>query len=376
MACFCVGAWAFARYVTESRQRDLVIACAAMALVVFFRYEYTLFIGPLTLWALYMKHGTLLSRAYFRDLVLFGSVVVTLFAVPLLVLNQWIYGDWRTYGPGLFNQIYFPDRTGADESSTISGLVTAARSFLLPSYPLDIGQTARNVPRLTLMLTPVFTVAGLVGAIVLVKSQRTSALKFLPILLLAMYVILYRGSGNTWAADITEPTFKAAIVRYWLPLYTIIYFLAVYALVSIRPVFFKGAMALALLISGPVTVYAGFDGSLQASRETIETYATFGEQLTANTEPNALVYASLSDKRIVPSREVATWWNGDEFYDPQVVAASMARVVPTGRPVYLFRETEVDVKDLDAALSPYNLKTERVDGTRLYKIAPVTARTP
>ena len=60
-----VGIWMLARYHRTSQRRDLVLASAALALAVFFRYEYVLFVTPLTLWALSFKHTSVLSRAYF-----------------------------------------------------------------------------------------------------------------------------------------------------------------------------------------------------------------------------------------------------------------------------------------------------------------------
>ena len=75
----------------------------------------------------------------------------------------------------------------------------------------------------------------------------------------------------------------------------------------------------------------------------------------------------------MPFRDVAAWWNGREFYDAEVVARSIARVVPTGRPVYLFRESEVHTKELDTFLAEYGLKTSRVSGTRIYRIVTVSA---
>ena len=171
LACLFLGIWAFARYMKSSSRTDLVLASVAAAFVLFFRYEYCLFIGPLMLWALYIKHQTLNSRAYILDVAIFGIAIVVLFAIPIAALNQWIYGDWKTYGPGLFNDVYFPSRTGSEETSIFSSAFKSARSLLLPSYPLDLGQTLRNVPRLTVLLAPAYTAIALIGMLFIVRTQ-------------------------------------------------------------------------------------------------------------------------------------------------------------------------------------------------------------
>ena len=363
-----VGIWLFARYYERSSRFDFVLAASAAALAIFFRYEYVLFVTPLMLWALYMKHSSLTSRAYLADVSIFGGAVLLLFVLPTALLNQSTYGSWSTYGPGLFTETYFPERVSSDGGSVMSAL-HSVRSLLLPSYPFNPMKVLQNIPRLTLWLMPVFTLVAVTGAWLLVTSRRVSIWKLAPLALLVVYVLVYRGSSSTWASDWEAPTFEAAIVRYWLPVYVFLFFLAVYALTRVSPQV-KAVFIVGLLVTGPASIYHFADGSLESGRDTLVSYQRAAQNQLSATETNALIYASLSDKWIAPYRDVATWWNGAEFYDPTVVAASMARVSETGRPVYVFRESEVDINGLNRALAPYELEASWIGQSRLYEIEP------
>jgi hypothetical protein len=164
-------------------------------------------------------------------------------------------------------------------------------------------------------------------------------------------------------------------VRYWLPFYSVLSLLAVYCVSSLKDQSVKLLLVGGLLVTGPLSVWTILDGSLVEGRDTLIAYNEWGRnELTVHTEEDALIYASLSDKRIAPFRDVATWWNGSEFYDPPVLAASVARVVPTGRPIYVFREREVNISEVNAALAHYNLTTRWVPSTRLYKVAELQSQ--
>ncbi len=369
LVTFFVGIWLFARYYEKSHRLDLILASGAAALVIFFRYEYVLFVTPLVLWALYIKHSTFAKRAYFTDVGIYCLAVLLFFALPTALLNQSIYGDWKTYGPGLFTETFFPERTASD-GNMIVGVLRSARGVLLPSYPFNPLEVMQNVPRLTLWLTPMFTLVAAAGVWLLLTSKRNLSPKLIPLALIAVYVLVYRGSGNTWAADWQQPTFEAAIVRYWLPVYVLLFFLGVYAMTRLSSQV-KLVLIVGLLVTGPASIYHFADGSLDAGRQTLITYDEAARQQLTLTESNALIYASLSDKWITTYRDVATWWNGSEFYDPTTVASSIARVAETGRPVYVFREKEVDVDELNVALARYELQASWVGQSRLYSIGSI-----
>ena len=370
-----LGTWFFARYLRRSNTVDLIVASGVAAFACLFRYEYVLFVSPLALWALYFKHRTLLSKAYVRDVAIFGGGMFVVFVLPVMALNQWVYGDWSTYGYALFNDVYFPDRSAAEGASYFESGVTKLRSILLPSYPFSASEVAGNLPRLTLWFMPVLTVLGAIGVFKYLGERRFSWRLLVPIVALSLYMLLYRGSGETWNATGTEAALNTAVIRYWLLFYCLLAFAAVYGLRRVTEAPVKIAIVLGLLLSGPIYVYTLAEGSLKYEREVMHASKRWSETvLVPNTEENAVIFASRNDKRLVPYRDTATWWNGEEFYNSEKLAASMSRLANSGRPVYLYREREVDLPELRKELAERHYSATEVGDTGLYRIARVTAR--
>jgi hypothetical protein len=364
-----VGTWLMARYLRSANRRDLILASAALAFAIFCRYEYVLFVTPMVLWALTFKHASVFSRAYAKDVASYLVTLFMVFALPLMALNELTYGHFTTYGYSLFNDVYFPERTAEAGMSQIENAFRSLRGVLLPSYPFEPLQVVVNVPRMTMWIMPVFTVAAGIGIAALIKRRVMGWPQLAFLALMAFYVLIYRGSGNTFNAEGTEPTFNASVMRYWLPVYLLMFFLAAYGLSTLEDRGMKAVLVVALLLSGPMTVYSVADGSVAGERDRIERYALWAtEVLVPNTEPNAVIYGSRSDKSVVGFRDAATWWNGAEFYDPHEVAASMARLHPTGRPVYIIRENEVSIRELNDVLAGYGLVAEHIEDTSLYRI--------
>jgi hypothetical protein len=284
------------------------------------------------------------------------------------------YGNWRTYGYSLFNDVYFPERNPSDGLSTLANLERLARGVFLPSYPVDTSAILTNLSSITLLAVPIFSLLGILGLVFLVKNQGRDWWKIAPFVLMALYILVYRGSNDTWRAFSEDPGYNAAAVRYWMPFYVIVFFFAAFAFTSIRDYMIKGMFVVGLLATGAYSVYAMDESSLLPLRNALVRHEAWAEStIVPNVEPEALVYVGKSDKRIVPVRDVAAWWNGEEFYDPQKLAASINRVSATGRPTYVYREKEVDIPELNAALAPYHLTSKQVGKTALFKILPAPA---
>lgn len=367
-----VGVWLFMRYFRYSLRRDLWLASSALALAMFCRYEYVLFITPMALLGLQLKHGGLWMRAVAVDgAILLGSIAA-LFILPVAVLDELTYGSWRVYGYSLFNDVYFPERSTAAGLSTIENIGRILRGVLLPTYSLDFVALARNVPRLTIWLMPVFTLVGLLGGLFLVQRKLVSPARLLPIAAVILYVMLYRGGNDTWNAASSIPSFNVSIVRYWLPCYLVLFFLATFAMHTLTEASLKIVLVVGLLLTGPASVYSLGEESLSQLSTIIQRSEVWAETtLVPNTEPNAIVYSGMYDKRIVRYREAAAWWGADAFYDARSVAASMGRVATTGRPIYIVKEDWVNLQELNLALAPYNLRLAAVEKTILYKVVPV-----
>jgi hypothetical protein len=346
---FSLGIWMLARFGRKQSFRDLILASAAFSLAMFFRYEYLLFCGPLLALTVAIQSGVPLSRRA-AWLAGAGSIVMAVFVVPVFMLNQYVYGDWSTYGYSLFNDAYYPSKGGAE-----AGLFESIRAALFPSS-IDVEVVARNLIRFTVLLVPVLAVLAVVGAWLLIRQRLVRWRTLLAFSALLAFFLCYRGSSATWGAAGMAPTFDAAIVRYWLPMYLGFVLLATYALSQIADRWLKTALAGALAITAAITLLWSFDGNLSQLANGLESQQRWSEDvLVPLTEEDAVVYAGRSDKRIVPYRFTAAWWNGAEFYDPSSVARSMSRVHTAGRPIYIRHEPEVDIDELNKELAKFRL---------------------
>ena len=366
-----VSIWMYAKYFRSSQRRYRVLAAACAALVVAFRYEYVLFVTPLAAWGLQIKHGDLRGREFVKDAGIYCGALFVLFAAPLLYLNREIYGSFTSYGPGLINQIYFPDRTLDAGGSIVVRAFRTVWFMLFPSQVPNLPLLGKNLVRLTIGMAPLFTIAATLGGIAVIKARSLSLWQIGFMVVLATYVLIYAGTTDTFQSAISLPSLRTSIVRYWLPVYTLAFFLGVYALRVHRGEALAYVLALGIMITGPLSVYRWTDGSLADLRSQLQSSsAAYAQEITQNTEPNAVIYAGRSDKFITPYRDVAAWWNSSRSYDVHMVADSMAGVSTTGRPVYIVKEPEVDIGELEGALSTYGLDLAGVLGTNLYHLLP------
>lgn len=351
--------------------RWLAGGSAAFAIAAFARYEYVIFEGLFMGIFLLHKHR-LDVRDTVRDMAIFSSVVLVLFIVPVLILNQLTYGSPLTFGYGLFNEAYFPSRSG--DGSLLTSIGPMVRSVLLPAYPFDLGLAGNAFINQMLRVAPVFAAVALMGLIGVAWRRAIQPRFLLAYLALGVYIFLYRGAGYSWLADSSTPDFEASIVRYVLPLYMACYLLAVYALAQIDTPYLAGGLAIAVAIAGVFGVMHGVDGNLIH----IRTQVRAGDELmlrdvVPNTEPDSLIYTDIFDKTIGPYRDVASWWGGvrgthEGFFQPSDVARSMSRVVGS-RPIYLYVfEEDYIVPSLNPALEAQDLKLISTGIHRLYAV--------
>lgn len=356
---------------TPGRRGRLWGASAAFAVAAFARYEFAIFEALFVAIVLLQKHQMKLRRAT-ADMMLFIATMGVVFVLPVLILNTLTYGSPLTFGYGLFNEAYFPDRTSA--APFPMNFVRLARAILLPAYPFDLSLTSNAFIHQALGVAPVFAIVALLGLISVVRNRAVPAGYMAAYGLLAVYVFLYRGAGYSWLADSPTANLEASVVRYALPIYVGFYLLAVYGLAQVQSGHVAATLVGILVLVGLLGAFRDVGGHLlhiktqvRASDEVTRT------EILPNTEPDALIYTDVFDKTIGPYRDVAAWWGGvrgthGAFFQPDDVARSISRVYPS-RPVYLYVfEEDFVVPQLDDALERWGLEVSAMGPKRLYRI--------
>lgn len=369
IAFFALGVWMLARYAKRGSNTSFALAALAFACAMLFRYEYVLFCTPLLAIVAYQREGAI-GWLLVRRLAIAAAVVGGVFILPVLAMNQFVYGHWRTYGYGLFNDVYYPEKS-SDSGGLLTSTAASVVSVFVPS-DIQLDVVARNLVRFTILQAPMLTLVALVGGW-FTYSQNGLRLRTLALwtLLLALF-LCYRGSSDTWASRGMAPDFDAAVMRYWLPMYVGLALLAAYALSTITDRVLKLVLVCVMAATGVVTLGWQYDGNLSGISDTLAREERWSHQtLIPTTESNAVVFSGRSDKRVVPYRFSAAWWNGEEFYNPHEIAASMNLVRNAGYPVYVIRESEVDIDELNVALRAFGLTAARTNAGAIFHIEPL-----
>ena len=254
---------------------------------------------------------------------------LALAVAPTLLLNNEVYGGYLIHGTKLLNEyiIFNPESSG--------GLI----GILFPST-IDFSVVVGNIFNVLIGLNPLLFALAILG-LASIKYNKYSFLY----LLFVVYLLIYRGSSNTFAEETLG--FNNAMVRYWIFIFLAMGILAVRGLLRL-PKWGQIPTASILLIISIVILFAGLGHSLGPHLEWITASDVMAENLKHSLPDNALVYTSYNDKFLSPHGiNTATWWtDGLPLSD---IANSMVR---QKRPVYAIQDKNTPIDELNNVLEP------------------------
>ncbi|MEX2158200.1 MAG: hypothetical protein WEB04_02245 [Dehalococcoidia bacterium] len=376
---FAGGIYCATRYYYSSRRADLLWAAALFSISMLFRYEYVAFVPPFMAIVALQKHGVARWRHAARELALFGGVTIALFLLPLIAMSLYIFHEPIVFPTALLGESV----TNDSGTHGVMGVISLAWSAVLPEGfdPLLVG---RNLLRFTFVLTPGLTLLSLAGLALALRSRALRLAQIAPLGALLVYYVFFVGSvDSTYLASGWDISFEASIVRYWLLLYVVMYFFAVYFLLgvpallrtiwpSVSPRFAAAApyaLGFVLAASTLPVVWYGWQGSLDYVYDGREIGENWHDLVVGETEPNAVVYTSgdltkyfASERNVMILPEAAA--------DDEVLAAALAfnmgRVMRY-RPVYFIdlgaalRDGNVYLPQLRQAMAERGLSLEPVE---------------
>lgn len=315
-AFFAGGLYFLVRYWQESRPSQLVWCGLFFSLSMLFRYEYPVFVAPLVGVTLYFKHARERWRLFARDCAVFGVATVLFFLVPVVAFSEHVYDKPLVFPTAFQRDSAQAGSFGFGFLGTIAGLSFKA---LVPQGfdPLFVG---KNLVRFTIMLVPAFTLLAAAGFALALRRGVLERRFVIAGGALLLYYIFFVGSvDSTNSATGISPTYEASIVRYWLLVYVMMFFLAGYLFVtlpdllrerwsSLRPALAWApslALGVALAASTMPMVWFSWSGSLDLQRRAERFGEIYVDQLQV-TESNAIIYSIPSiHKYTAAQRDVA-----------------------------------------------------------------------
>ena len=365
-----VGFYFLLRHHKDPAPWRIATSSAFFALGILCRYPDIIFVTPLVVVILWQTYDTLFSRRLLRDLAIYLVVVGVVFGIPLLVFNKLTYGSPFTYGYGLFNHAYYPDRGGSNAPG-VMGMLGSLSVWVLPGG-FDASMLADSLRKYFFQLTPVLLGVAGVGYYLALKEKVFKLRYLLAYTAITLYILVYNGSGAVWGTQFSEPTVGHTLVRYWLLGYLALFLAAAYAVLHVKESLPQVLMGAAAIGVGMLGLFNGQDSLPDVENGIIRGQQWVTRTIIPNTEEDAVIYTGRSDKVVLGSRRVAAWFNSAEvsFFDPVAVASSMNRVTAAGIPVYIVHEPDADLKALNVELARYGLALQGIKGANLSAVVP------
>lgn len=322
-------------------------------LAIWIRYEQVIFISLFFLVNI-VSESKIYSqeRKIILHIILMWLVWVSLFLIPLLILNKDLYGNYLTYGYSLFTETYFAgERTG--------NIVKSIINIFFPSQEVDIGLLLINIKNNLILISPVVIILWIIYYI---RSGITK--KSILYTLLLIYLILYTGMSPTYGSGWEEITLHNSILRYWLLLY-IVWVLWLLWFIQITRGYTRIFILFAILIN-----LGTFFNDINKSISNIQNWIKLQEKIS-KFSPDYIV-DPLSDKHLFQRFNMITWqhWvDYDEHFEgsKEKLAASIIRILQDNKRVLALESSELSKEYHFVELEKYWIRFQKLDW-KIYEI--------
>jgi 4-amino-4-deoxy-L-arabinose transferase-like glycosyltransferase len=257
---------------------------------------------------------------------LLSFVIVIIFLLPLLYVNNQLYGSPLTYGQKSKDQLVY-----ALEDSNLP-------KEILPFVPFR-STTAflKNSSSYLFLLSPLLFIFSILGAVAAYKKMPEKR-KFIIILLSFCIIWIAYYMGGIYFGYGNEPTLNASYTRYLLVVYSILLILFSYFIHLINSLKLKATLVAVSLLVGANLTIAGLTG-LKAQAESSLRWRT---AIIKATPPNSILFVKGADKILYPSRNTALYImlskNKEKTTGISQTIKLMRQAKDKGYHVYIFNE--------------------------------------
>jgi 4-amino-4-deoxy-L-arabinose transferase-like glycosyltransferase len=243
---------------------------------------------------------------------------------------------------------------GAPSETAVTGnqIIETIKFYLLPNP--KIGEiTIRNIYRQFLKLFFPISALFIVGLTLFIFYERKKIKENLPFFLFALfyltYITLYFGNGWFYGESFTDPPVTTSYLRYWIFLFIASTIFSVYAISRLnRKVVTIIFVCFFIIFNTQLVVTKGLIDSF----ETAHRYQKLANHIENVVEPDAVVFATLSDKVIFPERKVVVRLDGNI----EKTAQEIVNLHNNNITVYVSRDRYVNAHELREALINNSLK--------------------
>lgn len=353
LVSFIVGLLYFFRLLKKQSLSYYILSAVFLAISFIIVYPYILVAIPLVF--LLILERKRLKMSY----ILISFIVFMLFTIPILLLNNDLYGSYFITG----YSVPF-DGTGSLAVTSLRGV-----SFGFISSGFRMNNIVKHLNLYYFQLIPLH----LLMFFGLLQSFRKKELINYTIYFLSSSIVLisYWYSGIYYGHGFKEPILAASYVRYTLLFYVLslpflAYFVEVFAGGKAKKVLML--LFLLITISSVLTVFLG-PLSLSFIQKKSQSYAHFNSIIANKTESDSIIFCQYWDKAIFPERKVG-WIRGLSKDDrPKILADVTINLTKKGLPVYILKDRPLEWDEYDKELSKNGYLLKRIySGHRLYKV--------
>lgn len=328
----------------------------------FFRFTDIIYFLPLLIVLFFFRKEINFKFLFVAGFIYLASVL------PVFLINNQLYGSFLSFG-------YSESTTQSVSADLASSILNRIKFFLLPSG-IHPDKMAQNFFIYLVQYTPItFIITALsIAASLFSGKDKLVRIYIYFYLALSLWILTYYGSGVFWGVE--NFTMDASYIRYFLPIYILSAPITAYFIMILPK---KIAVLAIFIFITSSTLNSHFSNS---GLEDMSLRRASGELATrkflSGTDKNSIIFTTLSDKNIFPSRKVVVYGPGYNklTFNYPTMAKLITNMYHTNRVVYVYNDrNDVDTGQLNQLIAGDNLRLYPSDAiTNLYIVKNINEK--